>query len=84
MGMDNLVEDVQSLTQQCNGTATKTDTPGPSVPPTPAGNTQTPESGDPGRVKAGVVSSTPQRGGGKGMPSLDESPVLQTQRLRKF
>lgn len=84
MGMDNLVEDVQSLTQQCNGSAAKTDTPGPPVPATLAGTSQTPETGDPGLVKAGVVSSTPQRGGGKGMPSLDESPVLQTQRLCKL
>lgn len=84
MGMDNLVEDVQSLTQQCNGTTAKTGTPAPPVPPTPAGTTQTPETGDPGRGKTAVVSSTPQRGDGRGMPSLDESPVLQTQRLGKF
>ncbi|KAL2090388.1 hypothetical protein ACEWY4_015076 [Coilia grayii] len=82
MGM----EDVQSLTQQYNGTAAQADTPapaGPAVPPaapgplTPAGTTHTPEAGDPVRGKAGVVSSTPQRADGRGMPSLDESPVLQ-------
>ncbi|XP_031431349.1 WD repeat-containing protein 47b isoform X2 [Clupea harengus] len=83
MGMDNLVEDVQSLTQQCNGTTAKTTTPAPPVQSTQAGTIQTPETGDPGQGKAGVVSSTPQREGGRAMPSLDESPVPQTQSGQK-
>ncbi|XP_062411963.1 WD repeat-containing protein 47b isoform X2 [Sardina pilchardus] len=83
MGMDNLAEDVQSLAQQCNGTVTKTGTAAPPVLPTPACTTQTPDTGDPGKGKAGVVSSTPQRGEGRGMPSLDESPVLLTQSGQK-
>ncbi|XP_063056160.1 WD repeat-containing protein 47b [Engraulis encrasicolus] len=91
MGMDNnnLVDDVQSLTQQYNGTAPKTGIPatpsivqtGTPAPPaaqpghlTPAGTTHTPETGKPA-----VVSSTPQRTDARGMPSLDESPVMQTQ-----
>lgn len=65
MGMEDLGEDVQALAQQCNGVT--------------AGGKQTPEAG-PGGIKTSMVSSTPQKGGGRGVPSLDESPVLVNQR----
>lgn len=65
MGMEDLGEDVQALAQECNG-----DT---------AGGKLTPETGL-GGIKASVASSTPHKGGGRGVPSLDESPVLVNQR----
>ncbi|XP_051549661.1 WD repeat-containing protein 47-like isoform X1 [Myxocyprinus asiaticus] len=63
VGMEDLGEDVQALAQQCNGMTAA------------AAGKQTPDAGS-GRNKAAVVSSTPQKGGGRGVPSLDESPVL--------
>uniref|UniRef100_A0A8C2E077 WD repeat domain 47b n=1 Tax=Cyprinus carpio TaxID=7962 RepID=A0A8C2E077_CYPCA len=63
VGMEDLGEDVQALAQQCNGTAASGD------------GKQTPEPGS-GLNKTAVISSTPQKGGGRGVPSLDESPVL--------
>ncbi|KAI2650321.1 WD repeat-containing protein 47 [Labeo rohita] len=50
-------------TSKCNGT------------PASGAGKQTPDTG-PGRNKTAVISSTPQKGGGRGVPSLDESPVL--------
>lgn len=61
--MEDLGEDVQTLTQQCHG------------PPTEAHETHTPETSK--QVKDSTITcSTPQRVGARGMPSLDESPVL--------
>uniref|UniRef100_A0A8C8HKN9 CTLH domain-containing protein n=1 Tax=Oncorhynchus tshawytscha TaxID=74940 RepID=A0A8C8HKN9_ONCTS len=62
LGMESLGEEVQSLSQQCNGL-----TPDPTV-------TLTPEQGRP--QGGGVVSSTPQRtAGGREVPPPNESPV---------
>ncbi|XP_028817687.1 WD repeat-containing protein 47b isoform X2 [Denticeps clupeoides] len=72
MGVENLGEDMQSISQQCNGTAAQSD----ATVPTP-GATQTPEGQAPS-----VASSTPQKGGGRNIPSLDESPVLVSQRAK--
>ncbi|XP_057182495.1 WD repeat-containing protein 47b isoform X2 [Triplophysa rosa] len=66
VGMEDLGEDVQALAQQCNGVT--------------AGGKQTPETGF-GGIKASVASSTPHKGGGRGVPSLDESPVLVNQSM---
>ncbi|XP_016377392.1 WD repeat-containing protein 47-like [Sinocyclocheilus rhinocerous] len=60
------IEDVQALAQQCNGTAES------------GAGKQTPETGS-GQNKTALISSTPQKGGGQGVPSLDESPVLVNQ-----
>lgn len=68
VGMEDLGEDVQALAQQCNGTSAS------------GSSKQTPETG-PGRIKTAVISSTPHKGGGRGIPSLDESPVLVNQRF---
>ncbi|KAJ8384533.1 hypothetical protein AAFF_G00204480 [Aldrovandia affinis] len=67
VGMDNLGEEMQSV---CNGKA-----PGTSITLTP----------EPGQVRdsVDVVSSTPHRGGARGMPVLDESPVLVSQSVQK-
>lgn len=70
VGMEDLGEDVQALAQQCNGTAAS------------GAGKHTPESGS-GRNKTAVISSTPQKGGARGVPSLDESPVLVNQRFLK-
>uniref|UniRef100_A0A8C1M6J2 WD repeat domain 47b n=1 Tax=Cyprinus carpio TaxID=7962 RepID=A0A8C1M6J2_CYPCA len=70
VGMEDLGEDVQALAQQCNGTAES------------GAGKQTPETGSGGN-KTAVISSTPQKGGGRGVPSLDESPVLVNQRFLK-
>uniref|UniRef100_A0A8C7HVK5 WD repeat domain 47 n=1 Tax=Oncorhynchus kisutch TaxID=8019 RepID=A0A8C7HVK5_ONCKI len=62
LGMESLGEEVQSLSQQCNG-----------LTPDPTG-TLTPEQGRP--QGGGVVSSTPQRtAGGREVPPPNESPV---------
>ncbi|XP_016310899.1 WD repeat-containing protein 47-like [Sinocyclocheilus anshuiensis] len=66
VGMEDLGEDVQALAQQCNGTAAS------------GASKQTPETGS-CQNKTAVISSTPQKGGGRGVPSLDESPVLVNQ-----
>ncbi|XP_030640798.1 WD repeat-containing protein 47b [Chanos chanos] len=76
VGMDNLGDDVQALAQQYNKT------PSGSGPPVAPSNKQTPEAGHGGDGSV-VVSSTPQRGGERGMPSLDESPVLDSQSVHK-
>ncbi|XP_066504313.1 WD repeat-containing protein 47b isoform X2 [Hoplias malabaricus] len=66
VGMEDLGEDMQALAQQCNSMPAKT------------GRTHTPETllSSAGRDRAAITSSTPQRGSGRNMPSLDESPVL--------
>ncbi|XP_027031881.1 WD repeat-containing protein 47-like isoform X2 [Tachysurus fulvidraco] len=64
VGMEDLGENMQALAQQCNSSQSE------------AQHTHTPESDGTGKNKAGITSSTPQRGGNRGMPSLDESPVL--------
>lgn len=68
VGMEDLGENMQALAQQCNGSQSE------------AQHTHTPESDGTGKNKAGITSSTPQRGGNRGMPSLDESPVLVSRR----
>uniref|UniRef100_A0A674A7V0 WD repeat domain 47 n=1 Tax=Salmo trutta TaxID=8032 RepID=A0A674A7V0_SALTR len=76
VGMESLGEEVQSLSQQCNGTGSTPEnnnngdpaglTPDPTV-------TLTPEQGRP--QGGGVVSSTPQRtAGGQEVPPPNESP----------
>ncbi|KAL0160040.1 hypothetical protein M9458_043765, partial [Cirrhinus mrigala] len=55
VGMEDLGEDVQALAQQCNGT------------PVSGAGKQTPDTG-PSRNKTPVISSTPQKGGGRGVP----------------
>ncbi|XP_062869254.1 WD repeat-containing protein 47b [Trichomycterus rosablanca] len=64
VGMEDLGEDVQALAQQCNG------------PQAGAHQTHTPETSGTAKDRAAINSSTPQRVGARGMPSLDESPVL--------
>ncbi|XP_076880432.1 WD repeat-containing protein 47b isoform X2 [Brachyhypopomus gauderio] len=63
VGMEDLGEDVQALAQQCNSTQA---TNAPQACTTPDAF---------GRDWSAVTSSTPQRGGTLGRPSLDESPV---------
>ncbi|KAG9338416.1 hypothetical protein JZ751_025820, partial [Albula glossodonta] len=76
VGMDSLGEEVQSLSQQCNGKADD-------VGPTPDSNiTLTPEPCKPPDT-AGMVSSTPQRPGPRGGPVLDESPIQNPQSGQK-
>uniref|UniRef100_A0A3B4AYC9 WDR47 cross-over region domain-containing protein n=1 Tax=Periophthalmus magnuspinnatus TaxID=409849 RepID=A0A3B4AYC9_9GOBI len=74
VGMENLGEDVKSLTQQYNMNG---NSPGPENNNNPP--SVTPE---PGRVQGGeVISSTPQRtAGGRTVPPPSESPVI-TQRF---
>ncbi|XP_053490070.1 WD repeat-containing protein 47b isoform X1 [Ictalurus furcatus] len=67
VGMEDLGENMQALAQQFNGSQSE------------AQRTHTPESDGTGKSKTGVTSSTPQRGGIRGMPSLDESPVMVNQ-----
>ncbi|MBN3324479.1 WDR47 protein, partial [Atractosteus spatula] len=70
VGMDNLGGEVQALSQQCNGTAACSPAPGSSLALTAERGQQ--------KDIARISSSTPQKAGAKGMPSLDESPVLVT------
>lgn len=70
VGMENLGDEVKSLTQQCNGNgnaaAVEDNNNPPSVTPEPS------QSGG-----GGVLSSTPQRTvGGRLVPPPDESPVV--------
>uniref|UniRef100_A0AAY4ATB1 CTLH domain-containing protein n=1 Tax=Denticeps clupeoides TaxID=299321 RepID=A0AAY4ATB1_9TELE len=62
VGMDDLGEDVQALTQQCNGKAGDDSVDVPS------------SSG--GSLSDSIVSSTPQRVGPRTAPPISESPVL--------
>ncbi|KAJ8409478.1 hypothetical protein AAFF_G00228790 [Aldrovandia affinis] len=77
VGMDSLGEEVQSLSQQCNGKTEPTD-------PAPGANiTLTPEPGKPPDT-AGVDSSTPLGAGAHSVvPSLDESPVQSPRSVQK-
>lgn len=66
VGMDDLGEDVQALTQQCNGQAENGSTSAPSDTSLSQGDV--------------VVCSTPQQSGtgtgtGRGAPPISESPV---------
>lgn len=70
MGMENLGEEVASLTQQCNGNgntpAAEDNNNPPSVTPEQSRN-----------QGGGLLSSTPQRAvGGRIVPPPDESPVV--------
>ncbi|KAL1023327.1 hypothetical protein UPYG_G00039290 [Umbra pygmaea] len=80
VGMDNVEEDVQSLSQQCNGVTGKTSAT-PSGLSKPPSSSQTPETGAL-QDKPGGVSSTPYSGS-RGMPSLNESPVENTQCVQR-
>lgn len=75
VGMENLGDEVKSLTQQCNGNGNAAAVEDNNNPPT-----VTPE---PSRSRGGgVLSSTPQRTvGGRLVPPPDESPVV-SQRYR--
>ncbi|MBN3307140.1 WDR47 protein, partial [Amia calva] len=73
VGMDNLGGEVQSLTQQCNGNS------GVSSPTPESDITLTNEKSQL-KEDSKITSSTPQKIGGRGVPSLDESPVIGTQR----
>lgn len=75
VGMENLGDEVKSLTQQCNGNgnaaAVEDNNNPPSVTPEPSQSRG-----------GGVLSSTPQRTvGGRLVPPPDESPVV-SQRYR--
>ncbi|KPP76889.1 WD repeat-containing protein 47-like [Scleropages formosus] len=74
VGMDNFGDDVQSLSQQCNGKVDSSPASGNNV-------TMTTSPSEKGQAQDGasVASSTPQRAGGRGIPHLDESPVPSTQ-----
>ncbi|KAM6963037.1 WD repeat-containing protein 47-like, partial [Aplochiton taeniatus] len=79
IGMDNLGEEVQSLTQQCNRGTTGKDS---AIPGPPSTTEPGPVKDQPGGVSS---SSTPLKAGGQGMPSLNESPVpiiQSAQRMR--
>ncbi|KAG7457201.1 hypothetical protein MATL_G00244020 [Megalops atlanticus] len=69
VGMDSLGEDVQSLSQQCNGSVDRD-------------SALTPQPGEAHNATA-VASSTPQKGGAHGVPVLDESPVHTPQSAQK-
>ncbi|XP_035267941.1 WD repeat-containing protein 47-like [Anguilla anguilla] len=73
VGMENLGEEVQPVHNGKAGSAGHA--PGNNI-------TLTPETGQ-AQAGASVVSSTPHRGGARGMPSLDESPVLVPQSVQK-
>lgn len=70
VGMENLGDEVKSLTQQCNGNGNAAAVEDNNNPPS-----VTPE---PSRSRGGgVLSSTPQRAvGGRLVPPPDESPVV--------
>ncbi|XP_017277818.1 WD repeat-containing protein 47 [Kryptolebias marmoratus] len=72
VGMENLGEEVKSLTQQCNGNGNTPTAEDNNNPPS-----VTPEQS---RSRGGgVVSSTPQRSaGGRAVPPPDESPVVSS------
>lgn len=76
VGMENLGEEVKSLSQQCNGNGNTPTAEDNNNPPS-----VTPEQS---RSRGGgVVSSTPQRSvGGRVVPPPSESPVVS--RLRSF
>ncbi|XP_046892895.1 WD repeat-containing protein 47b [Hypomesus transpacificus] len=86
VGMDNLGEEVQSLTQQCNGVTGKpAATPTPLIIPTPPSSTKTPETGCLRDRPGGGSSSTPLKAVVLGLLSPEVSPVTLTesaQRLR--
>lgn len=75
VGMENLGDEVKSLTQQCNGNGNAASVEDNNNPPT--------VTVEPSRSKGGgVLSSTPQRTvGGRLVPPPDESPVV-SQRYR--
>lgn len=76
MGMENLEEEVKSLTQQCNGNGNSPTVEDNNNPPS-----VTPEQSR--SHGGGVVSSTPQRSiGGHSVPPPNESPVAS--RLAEF
>ncbi|KAJ7993455.1 hypothetical protein DPEC_G00272610 [Dallia pectoralis] len=77
VGMDNVEEDVQSLSQQCNGVTEKR-----SAPLRLPSGTQTPETRAL-RDKTVVASSTPLSGSRGSIMSLTESPVENTQGVQK-
>lgn len=68
VGMENLGDEVKSLTQQCNGNAAAVED----------NNNPPAVTAEPSRSRGGgVLSSTPQRTvGGRLVPPPDESPVV--------
>ncbi|XP_066548177.1 WD repeat-containing protein 47 [Amia ocellicauda] len=72
VGMDNLGGEVQSLTQQCNGNSGVSS-------PTPESDVTLTNEKSQLKEDSKITSSTPQKIGGRGVPSLDESPVIGTQ-----
>ncbi|KAG2461559.1 WDR47 protein, partial [Polypterus senegalus] len=74
VGMDNLGGEVQSLSQQCNGTNANCNP----ATGTGTGFNTSPESAHQ-RESQTASTSTPQKAGTRGIPSLDESPVFGTQ-----
>uniref|UniRef100_A0A8C4SN27 WD repeat domain 47 n=1 Tax=Erpetoichthys calabaricus TaxID=27687 RepID=A0A8C4SN27_ERPCA len=77
VGMDNLGGEVQSLSQQCNGKIANCNP----ATGTGTGFNTSPESAHQ-RESQTASTSTPQKAGTRGIPSLDESPVFGTQRER--
>lgn len=75
VGMENLGDEVKSLTQQCNGNGNAAAVEDNNNPPT--------VTAEPSKSRGGgVLSSTPQRTvGGRLVPPPDESPVV-SQRYR--
>lgn len=69
VGMENLGEEVKSLTQQCNGNG--------NTPASEDNNNPPPVTPEQSRTQGGgVLSSTPQRTvGGRPVPPPNESPV---------
>ena len=83
--MDNLGEEVQSLTQQCNGVTGKpAATPTPLIIPTPPSSTKTPETGCLRDRPGGGSSSTPLKAVVLGLLSPEVSPVTLTERLEGY
>ncbi|KAJ8357211.1 hypothetical protein SKAU_G00200050 [Synaphobranchus kaupii] len=76
VGMDSLGEEVQSLSQQCNGNADSIDSA------SFANITLMPEPGKPPDT-ADVLSSTPQRAEAQGLPALDESLIQNPKSAQK-
>uniref|UniRef100_A0A8C4SN07 WD repeat domain 47 n=2 Tax=Erpetoichthys calabaricus TaxID=27687 RepID=A0A8C4SN07_ERPCA len=74
VGMDNLGGEVQSLSQQCNGKIANCNP----ATGTGTGFNTSPESAHQ-RESQTASTSTPQKAGTRGIPSLDESPVFGTQ-----
>lgn len=78
VGIDHRGDEVmtQHFGQQWNGQTGNNSTSSPRTTDT----RHTPDTGPPRDKLGGVVSSTPLKNGGRGLPSLGESPVPARQR----